>query len=145
MKDHEDWHWDPDKSFVENIASYIAGLFALFIVVTIGYSGYWYYEMRGMVKDNTQEMIEEYQWPLTVHGVSLPMSLIFARQVTAEVRFHYNNYNRGIIKVNILPHIDSIPVLLVYGGTDYQIEITGDEMQKLKDTVSKVVFDKNFR
>ena len=113
---------------------WISGLIALFIVVTIGYSGYWYYEMRELVKDTTQEMIDEYQWPLTVHGVSLPMSLIFARYVTADVRIHYNNSKRGkIIKVNIYPDIDSIPVLLVYGFAEYSMEIPGDEMEKLKD------------
>jgi len=118
----------------ETISQKFLGYGVAVLVIIAGFGGYQYYELRGSVEDTVQEMLKGYPG-VTVDGINLPISVIFANKVTADVFIQRDN--KGVvgddvvvIEVSIIPK-NAIPIVSIFGGLEFYAEISGSEMLKL--------------
>ena len=116
------------ETIIKNLLGY--GVAALVLVAVFG--GYQYYELRGSVQDTVQEILTEYPGVtgVTVDGINLPISVIFANKVTADVFIQRDNDDVAIIEASIIPK-DAIPILSILTDFEFYAEISGSEMFKL--------------
>ena len=108
---------------------YVVGFFILIIVV----GGFQYFQLRTSVKETVQEILtENTNVKYTIDGINLPITLIFANKVTADVFLKKTQDDITRIEVLVIPK-DATPILSMLTGMGFMVEIAGTEILKLQN------------
>ena len=116
------------ETFTEKFLSYVF----VIILFIVGYGGYQYYQLRGGVQDTTLSILNDNEYNnIKTDGISLPVSIVFASKVNADV-FLLVDEEMEIIEVEVIPK-NAIPILSIFTGLNYAVSIPGRELLKLRN------------
>ena len=105
------------------------GLIAVIILFTI-YASYQYFQMRGDVQETAEQLLTDNGYSgYTSDGINLPISAVLNGNATAKIFLKDNSGNTEITQVQITSK--GIPLLSVFTGGEYWVEISGPELMKL--------------
>ena len=107
------------------------------------FGGYQYYGLRGSVQDTVQEILTEYPG-VTVDGINLHISVIFANKVTVDVFIQRENDDVlgddvVIIEASIIPNKNAIPILSIFIDFDSLDLFLADEENIISHQYSNLV------
>ena len=110
-----------------NILGYAFGI----IILLVFYGGFAYFQMRSGVQETTIELLSENFIPgYKADGISLPISIAFGGTTTAKVFINDNGGNIEVVDVEVTQK--GIPVLSIFIGSEYYVEISGEELTQLR-------------
>jgi hypothetical protein len=117
---------DKEDSLLD-ILGYVLGI----IILLIFYGGFQYFQMRSGVQETTIELLSENFIPgYNADGISLPLSIAFGGTTPAKVFVNDNVGNTKIVDVEVTQ--SGIPVLSIFIGSEYYVEISGEELTQLR-------------
>ena len=110
-----------------NILGYAVGI----IILMVFYGGFQYFQMRSGVQETTIELLSENFIPgYEADGISLPISIAFGGTTPAKVFVNDIVGNTKIVDVEVTQ--SGIPVLSIFIGSEYYVEISGNELTQLR-------------
>ena len=110
-----------------NILGYVLGIIILLAV----YGSFQYSQMRSGIQEITIELLSENFNPgYKADGISLPISIAFGGTTTAKVFINDNGGNIEVVDVEVTQK--GIPVLSIFVGSEYYVEISGEELMRLR-------------
>ena len=118
------------ESLNSKVISYVVGFFILAII----YGGFQYYQLRTSVQETVQQILtDNTNVKYTIDGINLPITLVLASKVTADVFLKKTTDEILRIEVIVIPK-DAIPILSIFISMEFMVEIPGTEMFKLQNS-----------
>lgn len=121
--------WRAAKEKETVIDKIIGYALAVAILLSI-YGGFQYFQLRSGIQESTIEMLNNNGYSgFEADGITLPLSAAFGGITTAKVFLRRNGESQGI---DVEVTQKGTPILSVFVGSEYYIEISGVELMQLR-------------
>lgn len=115
----------------ESLTESVIGYAIVGAILLSFYGGFQYFQLRSMVQETTIKMLNDNGYSgYTADGITLPLSAAFGGIATAKVFLEDNGGAMQAIEVEVTQK--GIPLLSIFTGSDFYLEISGLELLQLK-------------